>query len=133
MVSPGSSNNANVSQVTDDVESPVASSTIQPRSDAAQVRPQSPPIATKRPASLRRRDASNIASSLVDDNARIDTRTSRRGSGSDPGRGARGTGPAQQRRRPPDPQRREQDGHRHDDVDPGRCAERVGGQVDQEY
>src|SRR3954447_3015666 len=130
MVSPGSSNNAKVSQVTDDVESPAASSTIQPRSEAAQVRPQSPPIATKRTASAHCRDASNIASSLVVDDVRIDTRTPRRGSGSDPGRGARGTGPAEQWRRPPDPQRGEQDGDRHHDVDPGRCAERVRGQVD---
>src|SRR4051794_33752876 len=119
MASPGSSSNANVSHVTDDVDSPVASSTIQPRSDAAQVRPQSPPIATKRLASLPFRDASNIASPLVDDDVRIDTRTSRRGSGRGPGRGGRGTGPAEQWRRPPDSQRREQDGDRHDDVDPG--------------
>src|SRR5215212_6617219 len=71
MVNPGSSSNANVSQVTDDVDSPAASSTIQPRSDAAQVRPHNPPTATKRAASLHPRDASNLASSLVDDDVRI--------------------------------------------------------------
>src|SRR3954466_6370717 len=71
MASPGSSSNANVSQVTEDVDSPAASSTIQPRSAAAPVRPQSPPIATKQPGSVRCRDASNIASPLVDDDVRI--------------------------------------------------------------
>src|SRR5690349_1653994 len=73
MASPGSSSSANVSQVTDDVDPLAASSTIQPRRDAVQVRPHSPPIATKRPASLRRPDASNIASPPLDDEVRIDT------------------------------------------------------------
>src|SRR3954468_7057985 len=89
MASPGSSSNANVSQVTDDVDPPAASSTIQPRSDAAQVRPHSPPMATKWPASLGCRDASSNASPAIDDDVRIDPPATRRRSGSDPGRGGR--------------------------------------------